>query len=64
MFSLCKELKIDDPIVWFNAVPDTLIDWWAAYEGVLKDRLDKTAKSSGMMDPTAARDLLGKRMKS
>lgn len=31
VFQLCRELKIDDPPAWFNAVPDSLVDWWLAF---------------------------------
>jgi hypothetical protein len=31
VFSICHELKIDDPIAWMNNVPPVLVDWWIAY---------------------------------
>lgn len=49
-FRLCKQLGIDDPIAWFNSVPEAVLDAWVAYE--LFDTEDKSGSGSGaMMDP-------------
>lgn len=31
VFSICHELKIDDPIAWMNNVPPVLVDWWISF---------------------------------
>ena len=50
VFSICKELKIDDPIHWMNSVKPIVIDWWIAhfsYEADLeKEAYKKASKKS------------------
>lgn len=59
MFQLCRELKIDDPPAWFNAVGDTtLIDWWLAFYMLENDR--KNNRDGEMVSPGEAGRRLGK----
>lgn len=51
MFSICHELKIDDPIAWMNNVPPVLVDWWIAYfvrKQDLEDQAYKKASGSAV----------------
>jgi len=48
VFSICHELKIDDPIAWMNSVPPVLVDWWISFF-VRKQQIESEAyqKASG-----------------
>ena len=58
VFQLCRELDIDDPPAWFNAVPESLVDWWLAFYLVEKE---VRAGQGGMVTPAEAGAQLGKR---
>ena len=57
---LCKELKIDDPIAWFNSVPESVLDGWAAFYSLEADEM--SGKASKMMDPLDAMKMLQERL--
>lgn len=59
MFELCIELGIDDPIAWYNAVPDKTIDWWYSFCSVRADK--RNAGSSNMTDPSNALKAMNER---
>ena len=48
VFSICKELCIDDPIYWMNNTSNMVVDWWIAYF-MLKNERETAAyeESSG-----------------
>lgn len=50
---MCKELGIDDPCAWMNAVSPLVIDQWIAFE--LNELEDKHAE---MMSPEDALERL------
>lgn len=52
VFELCIELGIDDPIAWYNAVPEKTIDWWYAFSLVRADK--NNSGSAKMSDPINA----------
>ena len=54
MADLCLELKIDDPIAWFRAVPASVVDFWMAHQQVKIEE----AKGSKMKDPDTIRSTL------
>ena len=57
---MCKELGIDDPVAWFNAVPESVIDGWAAFWSLESDEM--AGKASKMMDPLDAMKMLQEKM--
>ncbi len=61
VFSICKDLGIDDPIHWMNNTKPIVIDWWIAYNSHRYD-LEKSAyENTGNnkeMDPAEAGDYL------
>ena len=69
VFSICKELKIDDPIHWMNSVRPIVIDWWIAYlshESDLEKEAYKKAskKTTGReMQPSEAAAFLSNKAK-
>lgn len=69
VFSICKELKIDDPIHWMNSVKPIVVDWWIAYfsheADLEKEAYDKaTKKQQGKsMQPDEAAAFLSNKTK-
>jgi hypothetical protein len=56
VFALALELGIDDPISWFNAVGDRVVDAWIGYK---KHELARSSKnSSEQLDPAEAHERL------
>lgn len=47
VFSICKELGIDDPICWMNNTSPLVIDWWIAFESLRAEREAAIYKNSG-----------------
>ena len=56
MFAIALELGIDDPITWFNAVGDRVIDAWIGYKKHELNRYSK--KTSEKLEPTEAHERL------
>ena len=50
-FQLCRDLGIDDPTAWFNAVPPKVVDGWVAFYTV--DAEMKTERNK-MQNPSDA----------
>jgi hypothetical protein len=59
VFDLCKELGIDDPIAWFNAAPEKVVDAWIAHASLKVDE-QNTASDAKMMSPAEAFKKLNK----
>lgn len=38
VFTICKDLGIDDPIAWMNGTSRLVVDWWVAYYAVSSER--------------------------
>jgi hypothetical protein len=55
VFGLALELGIDDPITWFNAVGDRVIDAWIGYK---KHTLDKKQDNQQLPPDEAHRRFL------
>lgn len=55
---ICKDLGIDDPVTWWNAVPSELVDLWIAFM-IVEDPETKEMKS-----PKDAFSVLKKRFES
>ena len=45
VFSLCEDLKIDDPVAWMNSTKPVVVDWWIAYR-ILKNERQNAAEDS------------------
>ena len=61
VFSICKDLTIDDPIHWMNNTSPIVIDWWVAYYTLKAEREAEVYKSSGKgkeMSPEDASEYL------
>ena len=57
VFSICKELGIDDPVFWMNNTRPIVIDWWIAYHSHVAEEEKKLYEDSGSnkeMDPADA----------
>jgi hypothetical protein len=47
VFSICKELCIDDPIHWMNNTSPLVVDWWIAYLMLKNEREEAVHSGSG-----------------
>jgi len=61
VFSICKDLGIDDPIYWMNNTKPVVIDWWIAYNSHCHDMEKEAYENTGKnkeMDPAEAGEYL------
>ena len=61
VFLICKNLGIDDPVTWFNAVPPQVVDQWIAFEIVRAEDQDGKGKK-GMVSPLEALQQINERL--
>jgi hypothetical protein len=50
---VCRDLGIDDPIAWFESIPESVFDGWVAFYSFEREQEAK-AGGSEMSDPGVA----------
>lgn len=58
VFTICKDLCIDDPIAWMNGTSRLVVDWWVAYYAVSNKREMEAYKETKEYDPNEASEKL------
>lgn len=59
---MCRDLGIDDPVAWFQAVPEAVLDGWVAFYSLEADEINGDSGSK-MVDPLKAMQMLQERLK-
>ena len=58
VFTICKDLGVDDPIHWMNNVSPMVIDWWIAHYTLKVRRESEAYKDNQSFDPDEASNIL------